>query len=262
MRTFWIVFGLSTQVLFAVTVWQLYYFLEGLSPRDSAFARAVADWHWLWLDALLALQFGVLHSLLLLPTVRNRLERFVPNPQYGCFFCLISCFSLQLTMAGWQSVGGLWELVGITRLLTRAAFVLSWPALLYSLYLTGLGYQTGWTPWWAWVRGRKPLRRQFVTHGAYRLMRHPIYLSFLGLVWLTPVMTLDRAVLGVIWTGYILIGSCLKDRRLLYFLGDAYRDYQARVPGYPFLWFGPLGKIRRCETAPAQDQIVFVRPAA
>jgi hypothetical protein len=56
-------------------------------------------------------------------------------------------------------------------------------------------------------------------------------------------MTLDRAVLTAIWTAYIFIGSHLKDRRLLYYLGDVYRRYQARVPGYPFFLFGPLARV-------------------
>src|SRR5262249_3466045 len=46
-----------------------------------------------------------------------------------------------------------------------------------------------------------------------------------------------------LWTVYILVGSHLKDRRLLFYLGDVYRRYQARVPGYPLVPFGPLGKV-------------------
>ena len=79
--------------------------------------------------------------------------------------------------------------------------------------------------------------------GAYHFFRHPVYLSFLGLVWFTPRMTLDHAVLTGIWTVYIFVGSYLKDRRLTYYLGDAYRAYQAKVPGYPLVPFGPLGKV-------------------
>jgi hypothetical protein len=26
-------------------------------------------------------------------------------------------------------------------------------------------------------------------------------------------------------------------------MGDSYRDYQARVPGYPGVGFGPLGRV-------------------
>jgi protein-S-isoprenylcysteine O-methyltransferase Ste14 len=127
--------------------------------------------------------------------------------------------------------------------LIQAAFLASWIALIYSLSLTGLGYQTGWTPFVHWVRGRPTPRRDFKPRGAYQFFRHPVYLSFLGLVWFTPRMTLDHAVLTGIWTVYIFVGSYLKDRRLTHYLGDSYRAYQARVPGYPLLTFSPLGKV-------------------
>ena len=46
-------------------------------------------------------------------------------------------------------------------------------------------------------------------------------------------------------TAYVAVGSWLKDRRLLFYLGDVYRSYQARVPGYPLVGFGPLGRVHR-----------------
>jgi hypothetical protein len=57
-------------------------------------------------------------------------------------------------------------------------------------------------------------------------------MSFLGLTWFTPDMTIDRAVLVTIWTVYIFLGSLLKDFRLQYYLGNTYQDYRARVPAY------------------------------
>ena len=54
-------------------------------------------------------------------------------------------------------------------------------------------------------------------------------------------MTLDHALLTGIWTIYIFIGSWLKDRRLEFYLGETYREYETRVPGYPFMTWGPLG---------------------
>jgi hypothetical protein len=55
-------------------------------------------------------------------------------------------------------------------------------------------------------------------------------------------MTLDRALLTVLLTTYIFIGSYLKDRRLVFYLGEVYERYQAQVPGYPLGW-GPLGRL-------------------
>jgi len=82
--------------------------------------------------------------------------------------------------------------------------------------------------------------RPFAAQGVYRFLRHPVSLSFLGLVWLVPVATLDRAVLIAVWTVYIYVCSVLKEQRLLFYLGDEYRLHQAEVPGYPGMPFGPL----------------------
>ena len=84
----------------------------------------------------------------------------------------------------------------------------------------------------------------------YRFLRHPVYLSFLGLVWFVPVVTLDRAVLIGVWTVSISVGSVLKDRRLLFYLGDEYRRYQADVPGYPGMPFGPLARVPLASEVP------------
>ncbi len=118
--------------------------------------------------------------------------------------------------------------------------------------LTGFGWQTGWTPWLAWFRGEPPPRRGFNPTGAFRYFRHPVYLSFLGLLWFSPVMTLDRAILVGTWTVYIFVGSLLKDQRLHFYLGDRYRDYQQQVPGYPLLGFGPWGRLAKAPEMPAE----------
>ena len=52
----------------------------------------------------------------------------------------------------------------------------------------------------------------------------------------------DRVVLIACWTVSIFIGSVLKDRRLTRSLGEDDRAYQARVPGYPGIPFGPLAR--------------------
>lgn len=127
-------------------------------------------------------------------------------------------------------------------MIMQAGFYGAWVGLFYSLYLSGLGYQTGLTPWWYWLRRQPQPRRQFEIRSLYRWLRHPIYLSFLGLIWFTPRMTWDHVLLTTIWTTYIFIGSYLKDERLAYYLGDSYRRYQEQVVGYPLMFFGPLGR--------------------
>jgi protein-S-isoprenylcysteine O-methyltransferase Ste14 len=230
-----IAFGLVTQLFFLYTVWELFWFL-----RDG---RAVESAGFAWRDAALSLQFATIHSALLWPANRSRLKRLLPDALYGCLFCMATCATLITLINCWQiSDQAYWQLQGMSAVAMRWAFYGSWIALLYSLSLTGLGYQTGLTQWLHWLRGEKLPRRSFQPSGAYQFFRHPVYLSFLGLIWFTPRMTADHAILTGVWTTYILFGSYLKDRRLEYYLGEAYRAYCRRVPGYPGLTFSPLGK--------------------
>lgn len=251
-RTLGVLFGLGTQVFFALTAWRLFFFLKG----ESAVVPAGA----LWIDVLLSVQFGVVHSVLLYPRTRQTFARWIDPAFYGCFYCVATCLTLWSTFGAWQGASGIiWEWQGTGRALVLAGFIGSWISLFYSLALTGLGYQTGFTPWWYWLRRRPSPPREFRVRGAYRWLRHPVYLSFLGLLWFAPVMSYDRAVLTGVWTLYILVGSYLKDRRLVFFLGDTYRNYQARVAGYPFMVAGPLGKVALPPCPAAASTIVDTR---
>ncbi|HVW01983.1 MAG TPA: NnrU family protein [Planctomycetaceae bacterium] len=241
--------GVAVQAFFLATVWRLYWFLSG--QNESLWTAPV------WTDVPLALQFSVVHSLLLLPGVRKRLETWIAPSFYGLFYCLATCGGLWLIFLGWQRSPDV--LIAFSTPLQgtiQAAFFLSWGALFYSLHLTGLGYQTGLTPWWYWVRRQPSPRRRFDPRSLYRWLRHPVYLSFLGLVWFHPEPTLDRLLLIAVWTPYIFVGSYLKDQRLLFYLRETYRDYQARVPGYPGMFVGPLARIPHRKSEPAIPAIV------
>ena len=182
--------------------------------------------NWFVVDGFLALQFAVVHSLILLPAMRSRISQLMPSQLYGSVFAVATCATLWPMFLFWRaSTHTLWEATGWAGVTIQACFYLSWVALFLSLRISGFGYQTGWTQWLYWYR-REPLpRRPLSVNGPYRWMRHPAYLSFMGLIWFTPHMTADHAILTATWTAYIFVGSYLKDRRLLFYTGDAYRNY-------------------------------------
>lgn len=229
--------GVGTQLLFLWTAYQLFLFLSGPSDRGHGFHPLR--------DVILALFFAWPHSVLLYPGVQKWLKAYVHPQLMGCVHCLVTCVSLLVLFPLWSvSQGGLWDMHGWSALLMQAGFYGSWLALLYSLWLSGMGYQTGLLPWLYWVRGVKSPRREMNRSGAFRLMRHPVYLSFLGLIWFTPHMTWDHVILTSVWTIYIYVGSYMKDRRLLHYIGQPYREYAQSVPGFPLIGFGVLGKMR------------------
>ncbi|MEZ6044144.1 MAG: hypothetical protein R3C11_00885 [Planctomycetaceae bacterium] len=247
-RTLGILAGAGTQLFFIFTVWHLFSFLNG--------AHATKQAGGLWTDVLLALQYAIPHSLLLMPSIKKRLTRWISGAFYGSFYCIATCAGLLVTFYFWKSSPVvIWQLESTGATSATFLFYFAWGSLLYSLSLTGLGYQTGLTQWWYWLMNKKQPSREFTPHSLYRFLRHPVYLSFMGLLWFTPLMTLDRLLLAVLWSIYILVGSYLKDERLAFYIGAPYREYQSRVAGYPFFILGPLGK-----RSPAPQVIIDKQP--
>jgi len=253
-RALGIAFGIGTQLFFLVTIWFLFWFLKDGGPRNLH-----GD---LWIDALLAMQFAAPHSLLLMPPIRKFLGKWIIREFYPLFYCVVTCINLLITISFWRSSGTvLWELSGVASLLVQVGFYASWIALIYSLNLSGFGTQTGLPQWWHWFRRRPLPNPEFKPRGAYLWLRHPVYLSFAGLIWFTQTMTLDHAILTGFWTMYTLFGGFLKDLRMAHYLGDVYRDYQQRVPGFPLMPFGPLARQRVASVTPMPSNELSNRPA-
>ena len=74
------------------------------------------------------------------------------------------------------------------------------------------------------------MESRIVTGGLYRFVRHPLYSAGLVFIWLTPVMTVNRLVLFLSLTIYIIIGAYYEERKLKREFGKEYEDYQTRTP--------------------------------
>ncbi len=68
------------------------------------------------------------------------------------------------------------------------------------------------------------------TRGLYALVRHPMYLSSLFLMWLSPVVSLNTLSLFVLMTLYFFIGSVHEERLLAAQFGEPYNEYRKSVP--------------------------------
>ncbi|MFC1960214.1 methyltransferase family protein [Chloroflexota bacterium] len=74
--------------------------------------------------------------------------------------------------------------------------------------------------------------------GFYNLVRHPLYLFSLLLLWPTPVMTDTFLGFAIGATLYFVVGSRLEEKRLVAEFGHSYIAYQKSVP-WLFPWPRP-----------------------
>ncbi len=64
----------------------------------------------------------------------------------------------------------------------------------------------------------------------HRIVRHPWYFFGLVILW-TRDMNTPFLVSAITITLYLWVGSRLEERKLVYYYGEAYREYRKRVPG-------------------------------
>ena len=66
--------------------------------------------------------------------------------------------------------------------------------------------------------------------GAFKIVRHPIYLFSILFLAFRPTMSLFYLVMFVCITAYFYVGSIYEERKLVEIFGNEYREYQRTVP--------------------------------
>ena len=225
-------FGLADHALFAgaitAMVWSLYGGLSIGVGRLHGLAALAGN-------ALLALQFPLLHSAMLTQRGRSLLTRLAPR-ELGrdlapTTFAALASVQLLATFLLWSPSGVvLHRASGAALWVWRGLFAASWVFLVKALFDARLSVQTGSIGWTSVLRGRSPAYGSFPTHGLFRVCRQPVYLAFALTLWTGPVLTLDRLALALTWTAYCAVGPLHKERRYVAWFGDSYSSYRQRVP--------------------------------
>jgi protein-S-isoprenylcysteine O-methyltransferase Ste14 len=68
-----------------------------------------------------------------------------------------------------------------------------------------------------------------MTTGFYGIVRHPLYITGLLILWCFPILTTGTLAFNAAITIYILIGSELEERRLIAEFGEEYLRYRKKV---------------------------------
>jgi protein-S-isoprenylcysteine O-methyltransferase Ste14 len=179
-------------------------------------------------DAGLCFLFFVQHSVMVRHSFRARLGRIVPAYWHGVVYTVASAIALLLLVVYWQPSGvTLYALEGAARWPLRAVLLLSLAGVLWGIRSLGQVDAFGIE---AFLRGERHHPARLTVEGPYRFVRHPFYGLAIVALWSAPVLSLDRLVLNVLFTAWIVFGAVLEERDLLAEFGEDYRRYRRSVP--------------------------------
>lgn len=120
-------------------------------------------------------------------------------------------------------------------IITFALQVLSFFGLIWSVSQTDLKEFAGLSQVIRFINGKYRTedldeKQIFRKSGAFRFVRHPVYLFSILFLGLRPSMDLFYFVMFACIVIYFYVGSIYEERKLVQIFGDEYREYQKSVP--------------------------------
>jgi methanethiol S-methyltransferase len=206
----------------------LYFYLVLLgTPRAERGAHPLPP---LAINVALFALFGVHHSVMARHRAREWFARVAPAELERTVFVWTASLLLIVVATAWQPVpgtlyhvGGAWGWILYGAQATGIALTIRASGRLDVLELAGIRQvrRAG--------RERPSSAVGLEMSGPYRLVRHPVYLGWVLLVFGAPHMTADRFAFAAISTAYLAIAVRFEERALAQAFGESYREYARRV---------------------------------
>ncbi len=189
-------------------------------------------WTSLAIDVVLLGIFAVQHSLMARTWFKQWWTQIIPKPIERSTYVLFSSLALILLFWLWEPLGGIvWSVESATGFfVVRALYAFGWVLLLFATFLINHFDLFGLRQVWLYLRGIPEETLPFMTPALYRVVRHPIYVGWILIFWMTPVMTTAHLLFSVATTAYILIAIRFEERDLARLYGKAYGEYRRSVP--------------------------------
>jgi protein-S-isoprenylcysteine O-methyltransferase Ste14 len=231
-KTLSVVYGVAAYVLFLGAFLYLIAFYANLGPSPIAGPATLPPLAAVAIDVGLIALFGLQHSFMARPAFKRRWTRIIPEHLERSTYVLIAALLVILIVAGWQPIeGDLWKVTASWAIALLAALTaLGWLMIPACSFLTDHFELFGLRQVGEYAFGWPKPKAEFKQSALYKKVRHPMMLGFLVAFWATPYMTVSHSLFAVAMSAYILIGIHFEERDLAEKHGQAYRDYQARVP--------------------------------
>jgi len=234
-RVFVLLYGAFAYLLFLIVFSYLTAFLLGLFvPKSINDLGVAAPGGLLGANAVnlaLIVLFGFLHSLLARDWVKALLYRILPQPAERSTYVLQSSLCLALAMWLWQPIDTvIWQVSGWGSVIAYGFFGLGAGLVLLSTFIIDHFELFGLRQIWTQLRGQQMPEPVFKTPVLYRVVRHPMQLGIIILLFSTPLMTAGHMLFAASMTAYIFVGLYFEERALVRQFGDRYLAYKSQVP--------------------------------
>jgi protein-S-isoprenylcysteine O-methyltransferase Ste14 len=197
--------------------------LWGMHANEQSSASALTN---AVINALLFTVFALHHSLLARTGAKQAVRSLVGEHLERSAYVWIASLLYLAVWTIWRELPGTvyrhtgpWAVVHWT--IVAAGFVMTFAAsrLIDPLDLAGVRQAT-----------RTTRESALEVSGPYHLVRHPIYLGWLLIVFGAPEMTWTRFEFALVSSAYLFAAVPFEEKSLVDVFGDAYREYQRRVP--------------------------------
>lgn len=214
--------GLGSMILFAI-----FLFLGSFTMINLGLNAGQA----LAFNAGLSMVFFCQHSIMIRRTFRERLTSLIADEFFNAFYAIVSALALFAVLILWQRIPDpLVTAGGMAHWLLRGLFFMSLAGFHWGVTSLGSFDALGIKKIQRHMKNKQERPMPLKVTGAYRWVRHPLYLFSLLMIWSCPALTADRLLFNVLWTIWIVAATRLEERDLVHEFGRVYREYQAQVP--------------------------------
>lgn len=205
----------------------------GLRLRVPATPTGEAVWPAVLVDLALFSAFALHHSIMARSGAKAWITRMVPADLERSLYVWIASLMFLAVCWFWRPLPGVAWNIGAP---------VSW--LMFGIQLSGVVITERAARFigvWELAGVRQARRDQaveFTVSGPFGLVRHPIYLGWVLIVFGAPAMTNSRLLFAMVSTAYLIVAIPWEEASLVDAFGEKYRAYQRQVRSrlLPGIW--------------------------
>lgn len=227
------VYGTASYLLMFGVFLYLFGFLAGFGvPKGINDGAATPFGLALLINTGLILLFGIQHSVMARPGFKAWWTRIVPKPIERSTYVLISTLLFVLLFWQWRPMETtIWSIESTAgQAVVWSIYALGIVLLFASTFVINHFDLFGLRQTWLNLKQQPYTHLNFSVTWFYRFVRHPLYVGWFLIFWATPYMSFGHLLLAIGMSTYILIAVRYEERDLVKFHGEAYREYQRKVP--------------------------------